>query len=246
MTIGISINPAQRGWLSLSIPAACTVTAQFMQHIYAIGYDAQNIASYPLHSPLFLFSFMKIISIVVLAVYAARLLVVDRSAAGLVFDMRRADRYLAYLLGLNMGLAGFLILSLQFINSEAMAGMGISKATAKMILAGLVLLALTPLNTRVLYDIASTVAGVDLRQLQLRDDANREFLRQFTRNALKYALPVFLVHALVAIGIPREGSLFLAAAAADSLLVALLGLIVGYAIFLSYEAVIAGAPKDRR
>jgi hypothetical protein len=245
MSVGTFVNPARPGWLSLSIPAACTVVAQYMQHIHAVGYDVRNIASYALYSPLFLFSFIKIIAIVVLAVHVARLLIVERNAAAMPYDLRRADRYLGLLLGLNIGLAGFLILAMQLINGEALAAMGISRTAAKVALAGLVLLALRQLNKRVLHDIASAVAGVDLRQLPLPDDANRTFLRQLTRNGVKYALPLFAVHAVIAIGVPRESGLFLAAAAADSLLVALLGLAVGYATFLSYDAVVAGSAKER-
>lgn len=227
----------------LVIPAACTVAAQIMQHVYATAFKADDLTSYALSSPLMMFSFIKVVAVVVLATHFARVLVGGNSTQGTA-TTAHAERHLSHLIAINIGFALFLILAIRFINSpgfSTLLDMGVTKTAAKALLALTVLLLIRPFNKRVFRD-TSLAIGSDVvlnNKRLLPTNANGLFMKYAMHNCLKYLLPVYVLHVLLTKGSSRFEDLLLLRAALDSVLVVVLGLLAGYAIFKSHDQVLS-------
>lgn len=236
----IAVRPSR-----LIIPAAITMVAQMMQDIYAKQFAAEDPQRYSLDSPLVLFAFIKVVAIVVLAVHAARILIggTRNAADDGPKGAARADKYLLYIVGLNVAIASILLVAVQFINSDSyvpLAEAGVTKQVAKVILIALVLTAALPLNKRMLHDISAAIGSRTGSASEPRPgaEANKRFTRRLGFNLAKYVLPVYLAHLCLTFGLSKSGGMSYAQAAADAALVVMYGLLAGYAIFRSHEEAI--------
>lgn len=232
-------------WRSgLVIPAACTAIAQFMQNVYASSDANLGLAHQSLFSPLLLFALLKVVSVVVLAIHCARYLVVRSGSRPEQRHDKRADQYLACLLGANLAIAVALFGCIKLMNSEAsltLREFGVSKTGAKIGLVLIILFALKPLNKRVFHDISIIIGGGNVRAGggHSSTTCNSDFLKFSTKNFAKYVLPVYGVHVIFAVWLGKLDFFLSVQAASDALVVVVLSLAAGYAIFRSHKEVLS-------
>ena len=231
---------------ALIIPAGCAMLAQFMQHVYAVGFDASDLSTTSLMSPLLMFSFLKIVALVVLAVHFARLLVVRNDPRHAAPAGGQADRFLGLILAVNVAFACLVLSSIGFIESEAFARfaeLGITKTVAKLVLVCVLLGLIMPLNKRVFRDVSIAIGSNATMPTQapFTSDPNKPFLKSLTVNSVRYILPAYVAHVVLAMGIAKYEALILPLAAADAVVLVGLGLLAGHALFRSHEEVLATA-----
>ena len=242
-----TMKSATFGRSGLLIPAVCAICAQYLQHIHAVGRDGSDLMQMNALDPLLLSSFLKLAAIVILAFHLARFLVSSNSGCEGDRDDGAPDRSLMFILAINFGFCAIILLGVGFIESEAFAGVaetGLSRTHAKLGLVCLVFALLMPLNRRVFRDVSAAIGSN--AHLRARPSAgpnqNKVFLKALTRNAIRYVLPAFALHVLLAAGIAAYPALLAAQALADSLVLVAIGLLAGYAIFLSHREASAEPP----
>jgi hypothetical protein len=228
---------------SLKVPLFCVVGAQLLQYLHSIQYRAAENSSLISSPALLAVSLVKIISVVVLAIYVARQLMTGDGRWYRV-DQRVADKYLAYILFINIAFASVLVAYTTFLNSEyfeTFARLGVTEKAAKVALLLIVLLVAAPLNKAAFRDISNAIGShaADALSVDAMPAINKRFLLAFVKNGLVCLLPAFSAHVLL-FTLPVETVVsHLLVAVVDALLVAALSIAGGLAMFLAHKEAIA-------
>lgn len=226
----------------LRIPLGSVIGAQACQYLTSIDYRAAGGGSLIADPALLFASLVKIVAVVILAIYAARRLVASDGRWHMA-DTKLADRYLGYILFVNLALAAVMVGFVSFLNSPAFAlvgDMGVTKKAAKIVLLVALLAAITPFNASVFRDICRAIGSRAANAVDQADmpAVNKRFLWSSSRAALLYVAPGFVVHYFLSTLRFDSAAPYAMVAVLDGLLVAALAVAAGYAMVVAHREIV--------
>lgn len=170
---------------SIKVPLFCVVCSQALQGYYCIDYRASGGGSLMTSPDLLFVSLVKVVTVVVLAIYVARQLLAGDHWRNRQ-ELNTADRYLGYIIGVNIAFAMAMVAYISFINSEhfqTFSSLGITKKAAKLVLLLAAVAAVAPFNKSVFRDISKAIGsraadGIDAEAMRT---INKRFVVSITK-----------------------------------------------------------------